>query len=68
MRPLHAPPECADFPWLLSNVVDAVTGQPLADGKRSLVIEFQGWRVGLMGLIEIEWLDTLSTISPGDVR
>jgi 5'-nucleotidase len=53
---------------LLSNVVDAVTGQPLADGKRSLVIEFQGWRVGLMGLIEIEWLDTLATVSPEDVR
>jgi 5'-nucleotidase len=49
-------------------VVDAASGEPLADAKRSLVIEFQGWRVGLMGLIEIEWLDTLSTVSASDVR
>ena len=31
------------------------------------MIEWEGWRVGLLGLIEREWLDTLSVIGEGDV-
>jgi 2',3'-cyclic-nucleotide 2'-phosphodiesterase (5'-nucleotidase family) len=42
------------FPWLLSNVLDAATGQPLGGALRSHIIDWQGVRVGLMGLVEPE--------------
>jgi hypothetical protein len=42
------------FPWLLSNVLDARTGEPLGGADRSRIIEWQGVRVGLMGLVEPE--------------
>jgi 5'-nucleotidase len=59
--------ECI-FPWLLSNVVDVLSGEPLANGKRFVVLDWEGHRVGIMGLIEKEWLDTLSTIAASEVR
>lgn len=42
------------FPWLLSNVLDARTGEPLGGCERSRIITWQGVRVGLMGLVERE--------------
>lgn len=42
------------FPWLLSNVLDARTGEPLGGCERSRIVEWQGVRVGLMGLVERE--------------
>ena len=36
------------FPWLMSNVVDNETGRPLADGKITEIIMWQGWKVGLV--------------------
>jgi 5'-nucleotidase len=53
--------ECA-FPWLLSNVLDASTGAPLAGARRSLLLDHAGVRVGLMGLVEREWLATIPSI------
>ena len=35
---------------------------------RSVVIERNGWRVGVIGLIEYEWLETLSTVPVKQVR
>lgn len=37
------------FPWLLSNVADRGSGQPLAGCLRSTVLEWRGVRVGLLG-------------------
>lgn len=51
-----------EFPWLMSNVVDNETGRPLGSGKRTHTIVHNGIKVGLMGLVEKEWLDTLPTI------
>ncbi len=42
------------FPWLLSNVLDARTGEPLGGAERSRLLDWQGVRVGLMGLVERE--------------
>ena len=42
------------FPWLLSNVLDARTGEPLGGCERSRIVTWQGVRVGLMGLVERE--------------
>ena len=55
------------FPWLMSNVVDRETGRPLADGLESVVLDWAGHKVGLVGLVESEWLDTLATINTDQV-
>ena len=55
------------FPWLMSNVVDRETGRPLADGLESVALDWAGHKVGLVGLVESEWLDTLATINTDQV-
>jgi len=59
--------EKTKFPWLMSNVIDNETGRPLADGKVHHTIEWGGRKIGLIGLVEREWLDTLATINPEEV-
>lgn len=59
--------EKCNFPWLMSNVIDNETGRPLGNGKISHIVNHNGFRVGLMGLVEKEWLDTLPTIDPNEV-
>ncbi|XP_030759392.1 protein 5NUC [Sitophilus oryzae] len=56
-----------DFPWLMSNVVDNETGRPLGEGRITHVVHWAGHRIGLVGLVEREWLDTLATINPEEV-
>lgn len=56
-----------NFPWLISNVVDKVTGEPLANGLETFSLNWQAHRIGFIGLIEREWLVTLHTIDPDDV-
>lgn len=58
----------ANFPFLLSNAVDLRTGEPLAGALRTLVIEHSGIRIGLIGLIEEEWLATLACVEPSQVQ
>lgn len=55
------------FPWLLSNVIDKETSNQLGDGKIYHIIERGGLKFGLIGLIEEEWLSTLSTLDSSDV-
>ncbi len=50
------------FPWLLSNVLDTKTNEPLAGAQRSLILEWQGLKIGLLGLVEYEWLLTIPSI------
>ncbi|XP_061189980.1 mannosylglucosyl-3-phosphoglycerate phosphatase-like [Saccostrea echinata] len=59
--------EKTKFPWLLSNVTDNLTKKSLADGQESCVIEWNGYKVGVIGLVEEEWIDTLATLDPEDV-
>lgn len=56
------------FPWMLANCVDKSTGALLGNGLRKKVIENKGRRIGLMGLIEKEWLATLSTVDLAHVE
>merc|ERR1719163_33230 len=53
-----------NFPWLMANVLDNRTNKPLGGMGTSRLVEFQGYKVGLLGLVEKEWLETLSTINP----
>ncbi|CAL4062120.1 unnamed protein product, partial [Meganyctiphanes norvegica] len=59
--------ERTDFPWLMSNVDDNETERPLAEGAITHIINWQGWKIGLIGLVEEEWLATLATINPDEV-
>ena len=56
------------FPWLMSNVTDKETGRQLADGLVSHVMDWGGRRVGLLGMVEKEWLDTIATINSDQVE
>ncbi|CAF0987732.1 unnamed protein product [Brachionus calyciflorus] len=50
------------FPWLISNVVDAETNKPIAIAESKHIIHFKGIKIGVIGLVEQEWMETLSTI------
>jgi 5'-nucleotidase len=56
-----------NFPWLLSNALDIETGRPLADANLKHIIEINGLRVGLVGLVEEDWIATLSTIDYDEI-
>lgn len=57
------------FPWLLSNVRMRDTGLPMARaGVTRIVTSASGVRVGLMGLAEREWIDTLTCVSPDEIE
>nr|POF15376.1 protein 5nuc [Quercus suber] len=59
-----------DFPWLCANVLDPALGSdvPLGNCKRSVMITASnGIRIGVIGLVEQEWLDTINTLPP-DLR
>uniref|UniRef100_A0A1A9X3Q6 5'-Nucleotidase C-terminal domain-containing protein n=1 Tax=Glossina brevipalpis TaxID=37001 RepID=A0A1A9X3Q6_9MUSC len=55
------------FPWLMSNVVDNETGRPLGGGKISHFVFHNHLSIGLIGLVEKEWLETLPMIDPKEV-
>ena len=57
-----------NFPWLLSNVYDITTDGTLADGKVTHIITWHGKKLGFIGLIEEEWIATLSTVDPEDLE
>merc|ERR1719336_1371946 len=54
--------EKSDFPWIISNVIDNESGQPLGGGKVYHTMDWEGRKLGIIGLVEREWLDTVSTI------
>lgn len=59
--------EETNFPWLLSNVFDKKTGQPLAHGLETRVIEVNSIKIGLIGLVEFEWMSTLACIEMDEI-
>jgi 5'-nucleotidase len=55
------------FPWLLSNVFDPALGDgvPLGNAKRThMVVVPSGIKIGLIGIGEREWLDTVNAMPP----
>eukprot|EP00026_Physarum_polycephalum_P007588 Phypoly_transcript_07652.p1 GENE.Phypoly_transcript_07652~~Phypoly_transcript_07652.p1 ORF type:complete len:463 (+),score=75.40 Phypoly_transcript_07652:44-1390(+) len=53
--------ECK-FPWLLSNVINKDNGEQLVGTVKTAMIDWEGVKVGIHGLAEKEWLDTVSNI------
>ena len=58
----------SDFPWLLANITLARDGEHLCGAVPTAVIHHDGVKVGIVGLAEEEWIDTLSAVSPEDLR
>eukprot|EP00878_Enallax_costatus_P010291 GHUV01010741.1.p1 GENE.GHUV01010741.1~~GHUV01010741.1.p1 ORF type:complete len:361 (+),score=47.99 GHUV01010741.1:420-1502(+) len=56
------------FPWLMANVLDKQSGEPLGGVGRSVMIDHQGIKIGIMGLVEQDWIECLSTVEPEDVE
>lgn len=55
------------FPWLLANVLDPALGKdvPLGNAKRTLILtSSNGIKVGVIGLVEREWLETINSLPP----
>ncbi|CAE7539071.1 yfkN, partial [Symbiodinium sp. KB8] len=59
--------QASSFPWLLTNCLRKADAKPLGGCIPTLVKEWHGWRIGIMGLIEQDWLATLATVDPEDV-
>ncbi|WVQ81605.1 hypothetical protein IAT38_003729 [Cryptococcus sp. DSM 104549] len=51
--------ESTTFPWLLSNIVDTNTGRQPEPLRRFWVTERCGVKVGLIGLVEQDWIATI---------
>ena len=58
--------EC-NFPWLMANVIDKSTSEPLGMAKRTCIIHHLGVKIGVVGLVEREWLATLATVDESAV-
>lgn len=59
--------ERCKFPWLCANVLDPALGQdiPVGNCKRSVMLcSSNGIQIGVIGIVEREWLDTINTLPP----
>ena len=62
----HLSKQC-NFPWLLANVLDPALGEdiPLGGCQKTVIIESSnGIKIGLIGLAEREWLETINALPP----
>ncbi|XP_061464580.1 trifunctional nucleotide phosphoesterase protein YfkN-like [Rhineura floridana] len=56
------------FPWFLSNVQDKFTSEPLGHGTIKDIVTWNSIKIGFMGLVEEDWLDTLATINKSNLN
>ncbi|KAF8078151.1 Metallo-dependent phosphatase-like protein [Lyophyllum atratum] len=52
------------FPWILSNIIDTTTSRVPEHLHEFQVFEKAGMRIGVIGLVEKEWIDTVATWPP----
>jgi 5'-nucleotidase len=57
-----------NFPWLLSNVFDAATGQPFAGSPQTHTLDHKGIKIGFVGLVEPDWIATLGAVDPSTIE
>ncbi|KAI9764306.1 MAG: hypothetical protein M1840_008524 [Geoglossum simile] len=63
----HLTSKCT-FPWLLGNVLDPALGTDVSLGgcaKTMVLTASNGIKIGVVGLVEREWLDTINSLPPG---
>eukprot|EP00158_Paraphelidium_tribonemae_P009581 Partr_v1_DN28904_c0_g1_i4_m24948 putative 5'-nucleotidase len=51
-----------NFPWLMSNVVNAENGQPICNGLEYWTCSKLGVNIGVIGIAEDEWLQTIPNL------
>ncbi|KJZ79489.1 hypothetical protein HIM_00958 [Hirsutella minnesotensis 3608] len=62
----HLTQKCS-FPWLLANILDPALGEnvPLGNAQRThMLTTSNGIKVGLIGIGEREWLETINSVPP----
>ncbi|KAJ9640972.1 hypothetical protein H2199_005640 [Coniosporium tulheliwenetii] len=62
----HLTSRCS-FPWLLANVLDPALGDNVSLGnvqKTIILTASNGIKIGVIGLVEREWLDTINSLPP----
>lgn len=62
----HLAEQC-NFPWLVANVDDPALGEGVSIGSlsKTFILESSnGLKVGVIGLVEKEWLDTINALPP----
>ncbi|KAI9672305.1 MAG: hypothetical protein M1831_002121 [Alyxoria varia] len=62
----HLAQQC-EFPWLLANVLDPALGEDVSLGnaeKTKIIETSNGYKIGVIGLVEREWLDTVNSLPP----
>lgn len=62
----HLTKQCK-FPWLLANVLDPALGEdvPLGNAQKTVMLESSnGIKIGVIGLVEREWLATINSLPP----
>ncbi|KAK5164661.1 uncharacterized protein LTR77_009867 [Saxophila tyrrhenica] len=60
-----------DFPWLLANLDDPNAGENMCFGQceKSKIIEASnGLKIGILGLVEKEWLEKINTSLPASLQ
>ena len=55
------------FPWLLSNVKSAKTGETESNTHEFVVLEHEGYKIAIFGLAELEWLESLNWLDLTDL-
>ena len=59
-----------EFPWLVANVEDPALGEGVSIGGLPKTVVLQssnGLKIGVIGIVEREWLDTINSLPP-DVK
>lgn len=59
--------ECK-FPWLLSNVKDSLTNETLCGSLVYHIEHINNLKIGIIGLVEEEWINTLGTIDTDELN
>ncbi|KXZ56803.1 hypothetical protein GPECTOR_1g723 [Gonium pectorale] len=55
------------FPWLMANVLERGTDFPYAGAGTTWIQDWNGIKVGVVGLVEEEWLETLGAVNVSDM-
>ena len=62
----HLASQC-NFPWLLANVIEPALGDDISLGhaqKTAILTASNGIKIGLIGLVEQEWLEAVNALPP----
>jgi len=51
--------EASGLPWVMTNVVDTRTNRPVSNSEKSKLLIKHGKRIGIIGIVEEEWLATI---------